>query len=117
MSWIADRFKVLMLDERSRVGAAMISSGGCYWRNGAGGIGVSHNGFFLDLNAREAGQVKAVLPIAPGLQPMRLPEGLVPAHLRNLLLQPLDGWQPLDTSEGETKKIPPHKMALERIYA
>ncbi|HWS26708.1 MAG TPA: hypothetical protein VN259_09090 [Xanthomonadales bacterium] len=87
---LADRFKVLLLDERSRLGAAMIACGGCFWRNGSGGIAIAHNGIFLDLNARQTGQVRAVLPIASAHDAARLASDAVPPHLRNLLRLPLD---------------------------
>jgi len=87
MRQIADRFKILMLDDVSYLGASMIASGACFWRNGSGGIGIAGDGRCLDLNARQAGQIRSVLPVAvlPMRQAARLDPSDVPAHVRDVL--------------------------------
>ena len=114
MSQIADRFKVLMLDDASRLGAAMISEGGCFWRNGSGGVGIAHNGFCLDLNARQAGQVRAVLPISITRQAARLPDERVPSHLRKLLRLPVEG---VRGAREDEEAEPSRSRRTERICA
>lgn len=85
MKQLADRFKLMMLDEPSRLGAAMIANGGCYWRNGMGGGSISFLGKSLELDARQSSQIKAILPIEFTVQANRMPQGGVSAHLHDLL--------------------------------
>mgnify|MGYP001198518230 CR=1 FL=1 len=85
MGQIADRFKVLMLDTESRLGASMIARGGCYWRNGSGGMAVAHDGTCIQLSARQANQIRTVLPIESTPHAARLPRETVKAHLKDLL--------------------------------
>lgn len=88
MRQFADRFKVMLLDDVSRLGASMIAQGGCYWRNGSGGLAIAHVGSCIQLNARQAHQIRAVLPIEINHVAARLPRERVGAHIRDLLVLP-----------------------------
>lgn len=112
MRQFADRFKVMMLDDASRLAASMIANGGCFWRNGSGGVGVAHNGFCMNLDARQANQIRAILPIRIEQQAARLSQANVARHLLDLLCLPGPG----DLAEAQPVHATPRPAfcAIER---